>query len=212
VKRLVVLISGRGSNMAALVRACRQRRWSATVEAVVASRADAPGLADARSAGLRTEVLDPREHAGRDAFDAALAERVDAFAPDLVLLAGFMRILGDAFTGRFGGRLVNIHPSLLPAFPGLHTHRRALQAGVLIHGATVHLVTPSLDHGPIIAQGAVPVLPGDDEERLGARVLRMEHRLYPTAVEWLVEGRVSVRDGQVGVDGIGARSLFDDRP
>jgi phosphoribosylglycinamide formyltransferase 1 len=209
-----VLISGRGSNLAALVRACNERRWPARIEAVVASRGDAPGLADARASGLRAEVVDPREHPERDAYDAALAARLEAFEPDLLLLAGFMRILGDDFTRRHAGRLVNIHPSLLPAFGGLHTHRRALQEGVRIHGATVHLVTPSLDHGPIIAQAAVPVLSQDDEASLAARVLRVEHRLYPMAVEWLVEDRVAVRDGRVSVEGVAddARLLFDGRP
>lgn len=200
--------------MAALARACVERRWPARIEAVIASRADAPGLADAGRAGLHAESLDPRDHPNRDAFDAALAARLDALEPDLVLLAGFMRILGDDFTRRFAGRLVNIHPSLLPAFPGLHTHRRALQDGVQIHGATVHLVTPSLDHGPIVAQAAVPVLAGDDEARLAARVLRIEHRLYPMAVEWLIEDRVSVHDGRATVAGVtaDARLLFDERP
>jgi phosphoribosylglycinamide formyltransferase 1 len=210
---LVVLISGRGSNLAALARSCIERRWAARIVAVVSNRSDAPGLAEARQAGLHAEALEHRSFADRGGFDAALAARLESFQPDLVLLAGFMRILGDDFTRRFDGRLVNIHPSLLPSFGGLHTHRRALAEGVCLHGATVHLVTPSLDHGPIIAQAAVPVLPGDDEQRLGARVLRIEHRLYPMAVQWLVEDRVTVRNGIVDVSGIepGARLLFDDR-
>jgi phosphoribosylglycinamide formyltransferase 1 len=214
VKKLAVLISGRGSNMLSLVDACRDRGWPARVELVLASRADAPGLGDAREAGIAADVVDHRDHDGRDAFDHALAARLDALSPDLVLLAGFMRILGDAFIRRFAGRLVNIHPSLLPAFPGLHTHRRALEEGVRVHGATVHFVTPSLDRGPIVAQAAVPVLPGDDEARLAARVLRAEHRLYPMAVQWLVEGRVTVRGGVADVEAIdGAERLFfDPRP
>jgi phosphoribosylglycinamide formyltransferase 1 len=210
---LVVLISGRGSNLAALARSCIERRWAARIVAVVSNRSDAPGLAEARQAGLHAEALEHRSFADRGGFDAALAARLESFQPDLVLLAGFMRILGDDFTRRFDGRLVNIHPSLLPSFGGLHTHRRALAEGVCLHGATVHLVTSSLDHGPIIAQAAVPVLPDDDEQRLGARVLRIEHRLYPMAVQWLVEDRVTVRNGIVDVSGIepGARLLFDDR-
>ena len=141
---------------------------------------------------------------GRAAFDAALAGRLDALGADLVVLAGFMRILTDDFVRRHEGRLVNIHPSLLPAFPGLDTHARALAAGVRVHGATVHLVTPALDHGPIVAQAAVPVYDGDDAQRLAARVLEAEHRLYPRALRWLVEDRVRVRDGRVEVDGVTA--------
>jgi phosphoribosylglycinamide formyltransferase 1 len=214
VKRLVVLISGRGSNMSALARACSERRWPARIEAVVASRADSPGLDCARRAGIHAEAIAPVDYPGREAFEAALADRLAAFDADLVLLAGFMRILGDDFVRRHQGRLVNIHPSLLPAYPGMHTHRRALHDGVRIHGATVHLVTPSLDHGPILAQAAVPVLSGDDEARLSARVLRVEHRLYPDVVEWMVQGRVSVRDGRVAIDGVAdeARLLFDPSP
>jgi phosphoribosylglycinamide formyltransferase-1 len=214
VKTLAILISGRGSNMLSLANACRDRGWPARLSLVLASRADAPGLDDAREVGIPTETLDPRDHGTRQAFDRALAERLEAAEADLVLLAGFMRVLGEEFTRRFAGRLVNIHPSLLPAFPGLKTHRRALEAGVRIHGATVHLVTPSLDHGPIIAQAAVPVLADDDEARLAARVLRAEHRLYPMAVEWLVQDRVRVRDGLAHVDGVdgAARLVFDPLP
>jgi phosphoribosylglycinamide formyltransferase 1 len=214
VKRLAVLISGRGSNMASIANACRERGWPARIELVLASRDDAPGLGDARALGLRCGCIDHRGHADRETFDRALADSLDAVEPDLVLLAGFMRILGDDFTRRYAGRLLNIHPSLLPAFPGLHTHRRALQEGVQVHGATVHYVTPSLDHGPIVAQAAVPVLPDDDEARLSARVLRAEHRLYPMAVEWIVRDRVALRGGRVGVDGLapGDRLLFDPNP
>lgn len=214
VKRLVVLISGRGTNMAAIADACRARGWAARIEAVIAARPDAPGLDDALQRGLETAVVDHLDHPDRESYDAALADRIDAYSPDLILLAGFMRILGDRFVQRFDGRLINIHPSLLPSFPGLHTHRRALEAGVRVHGATVHWVTQSLDHGPIIAQAAVPVLTDDDEARLAARVLRLEHRLYPLAVEWLIQGRVSVTDGQVAVQGIDgrARLLFDETP
>ncbi len=188
--------------MDSLATACRDEAWPATIAGVISSRAEAPGLATARRLGLPTEVIAPADHPGREAFDAALADRLDAFGADLVVLAGFMRILGDAFVTRFASRLVNIHPSLLPAFPGLDTHARALRAGVRLHGATVHLVTPTLDHGPILAQGAVPVRDDDDPPALAERVLRLEHRLYPAAVRWLVEDRVSLEGGRVRVRGV----------
>jgi phosphoribosylglycinamide formyltransferase-1 len=201
-KNIVVLVSGRGSNMEAIVRACASEGWPARVAAVVSNRADAEGLATARALGIATEVVDHRAHADREAFDAALAAAIDRHSPDLVALAGFMRILGRAFVARYAGRMVNVHPSLLPAFPGLHTHRRAIEAGCCVAGATVHYVTADLDHGPIVAQAAVPVLPGDDEAALSARVLAREHVLYPRALRWIVEGRVRV-DGQrvVQLDG-----------
>ena len=197
-KRIVILISGRGSNMQSLVQRCAAEGWPATVAAVIANRADAAGLAFAREHGVATAVVDHRAHASREAFDAALAEAVDGFAPDLVVLAGFMRILGPAFVQRYAGRLLNIHPSLLPAFPGLHTHRRAIAAGCKCAGATVHFVTTELDHGPIVVQSVVPVLDGDDEEALAARVLATEHVIYPLAVRWFVEGRLALdADGRV---------------
>jgi phosphoribosylglycinamide formyltransferase 1 len=196
-KRIVILVSGRGSNMQAIVRACQSEQWQAQVVGVLSNRPDAEGLAWAQAAGLPTLALDHRAYAGRDAFDAALAEAIDAWAPDLVVLAGFMRILGDAFVQRFAGRLVNVHPSLLPAFTGLHTHQRAIAAGCKLAGATVHFVTPALDHGPIIAQAAVPVLPGDTPESLSARVLEAEHVIYPRAVRWFVEGQLAVEQGVV---------------
>lgn len=202
VKKLAILISGRGSNMASLARACEAGRCPARVVAVIASRVNAPGVALARELGLPVEVVPHAAHAEREAFDVALAQRLDALQADLVALAGFMRILGDGFVRRFEGRLVNIHPSLLPSFPGLDTHARALAAGVRVHGATVHLVTPTLDHGPILAQAAVPVRSGDDAASLGARVLRAEHRLYPAAVQWMLEDRVRVSDGRVTVEGV----------
>jgi phosphoribosylglycinamide formyltransferase-1 len=202
VKSLAILISGQGSNMASLARACVEERWPARVGAVIANRAEAAGLAVARELGLRAEALPHTAFDDREAFDVALAGRLDALGADLVVLAGFMRILGDAFVRRFEGRLVNIHPSLLPSFPGLHTHARALATGVRVHGATVHLVTPTLDHGPILAQAAVPVCDDDDPARLAARVLRAEHRVYPMAVRWLVEGRVRVRGARADVDGV----------
>ena len=196
-KRIVILISGRGSNMQAIARCCAEQSWPARVAAVVADRADAPGLAWAGSQGIATAVVERRGHTSREAFDAELMRVVDGWAPDLVALAGFMRILGPAFVRHYEGRLLNIHPSLLPAFPGLHTHRRALQAGCKAAGATVHFVTPELDHGPIVMQGVVPVRPGDDEAALAARVLATEHAIYPLAVRWFVEGRLRLHDGLV---------------
>jgi phosphoribosylglycinamide formyltransferase-1 len=187
-QRIVVLISGRGSNMQAIVRARDAEDWPARIAGVVSNRPDAAGLAFARDHGIPCAVVDHRACASRDAFDEALAQAVDAFGPDLVVLAGFMRILGTAFVARYAGRLLNIHPSLLPAFPGLHTHRRALEAGCKVAGATVHFVTPALDHGPIVLQAVVPVLPADDESTLAARVLEREHVIYPRAVRWFVEG------------------------
>jgi len=196
-KRIVILISGRGSNMEAIVQACAAQRWNAHVAAVLSNRADAAGLAFAAAHGIATAVVDHRAYADRDGFDAALAEAVDAHRPDLVLLAGFMRILTPAFVQRYAGRLMNIHPSLLPAFTGLHTHRRAIAAGCKASGATVHFVTPDLDHGPIVAQAVVPVLPDDSEDSLAARVLVREHVLYPLAVRWFVEDRLQVEGGIV---------------
>jgi len=196
-KNIVILISGRGSNMEAIVRACAGERWDARIAAVVSNRADAAGLAFAREHGIATEVVDHRAFASRDAFDDALAERIERHGADVVALAGFMRILGAGFVRRFDGRLVNIHPSLLPAFPGLETHRRAIEAGCKASGASVHFVTAELDHGPIIAQAVVPVLADDDEAALSARVLAQEHRLYPRAIAWLVEDRLERRDGIV---------------
>ncbi|MDE2083033.1 MAG: phosphoribosylglycinamide formyltransferase [Burkholderiales bacterium] len=196
-KRIVILISGRGSNMQAIVECCAEQGWPAQVVAVVANRADAPGLAYAAGRGIATAVVDHRAHAGREAFDAELRRVVDGHAPDLVVLAGFMRILGPAFVRHYEARLLNIHPSLLPAFAGLHTHRRALQAGCKAVGATVHFVTPELDHGPIVMQSVVPVRPDDDEPALAARVLATEHAIYPLAVRWFVEGRLRLQDGRV---------------
>jgi len=192
-KRIVVLISGRGSNMEAIVHASRAEAWSARVEAVVSNRPDAAGLAWAQREGIETAVLDHRAYAQRAQFDEALGVLVDRWQPDAVALAGFMRILGPAFVRRHEGRLLNIHPSLMPAFTGLHTHRRALEAGCKVAGATVHFVTSELDVGPIIAQAIVPVLPGDDEAMLAARVLVQEHAMYPRAVRWLVDGELVVQ-------------------
>lgn len=196
-KRIVILISGRGSNMQAMVQRCKEQQWPAQVVAVIANRPDAAGLDFARSHAIATAVVDHKAHASRDDFEHALASAVDAHKPDLLLLAGFMRILGAAFVRRYEGRMLNIHPSLLPAFPGLHTHRRALAAGCQLVGATVHFVTPELDHGPIVMQSGVPVLPGDNEEALSARVLATEHVIYPMAVRWFVEGKLRVEQGRV---------------
>ena len=200
-KSIVILISGRGSNMLALLDAVASGELPVRVAGVIANRPQAEGIQLAAARGIPTAIVDHRQFADRDTFDIALADRIDAFAPDLVVLAGFMRILTDAFVTRFTGRLINIHPSLLPAYPGLHTHQRALEDGVRVHGCTVHFVTPALDHGPIIIQAAVPVLDGDDEATLARRVLAEEHRVYPLAVQWFVEGRLSIRDGRVQVAG-----------
>ena len=199
-KSIVILISGRGSNMVALLAAVAAGTLPLRIAAVIANRGDAQGLATAAAAGVATRVVDHRAYSGRDTFDAALAETIDGFAPDLVVLAGFMRILSDAFVGHYSGRLINIHPSLLPAFPGLHTHQRALDEGVRVHGCTVHFVTPALDHGPIVVQAAVPVVDGDDAASLAARVLVQEHLIYPQALRWFAAGRLRLVDGRVRVD------------
>lgn len=189
-RSIVILISGRGSNMEAIVRAAQAERWPARIAAVISNRSDASGLEFAASHGIATAVIANRDYPTRDQFDAALREQIDTFAPDLVVLAGFMRILTAPFVEHYQGRMLNIHPSLLPSFPGLATHRQALAAGVKLHGATVHFVTPDLDHGPIVAQAAVPVLQEDSEETLAARVLEQEHVIYPRAVRWFIDGRL----------------------
>lgn len=201
-KGMVILISGRGSNMQAMVEA------GLPVAAVISNRADAAGLKYAEGRGIATAVVAHRDYATRDAFDAALAQAIDGFRPDLVALAGFMRILTDSFVLRYQGRMLNIHPSLLPAFPGLDTHARALAAGVKLHGCTVHFVTAELDHGPIIIQAAVPVLPRDDEARLAARVLAQEHRIYPRAARWFLEGNLVIERGMVRVKGDHPQQLY----
>jgi phosphoribosylglycinamide formyltransferase 1 len=185
-KNIVILISGGGSNMAAIVRTAQQQDWEGRhgvrVAAVLSNRESAQGLEFARSQGIATQAIDHRTHATRESFDAALAAAIDVHEPALVVLAGFMRILTEGFVAHYAGRLVNIHPSLLPAFPGLHTHQRAIDAGCKVAGATVHQVTADLDAGPIVAQGVVPVLPGDTAQALAARVLAQEHAIYPPAV------------------------------
>jgi phosphoribosylglycinamide formyltransferase-1 len=202
---LVILISGRGSNMRSLVEAAAAGALDCDIAGVISNRSDAAGLEWAAGRGLATRVVDHRGFEDRRGFDAAIAAAVDDLAgtdrAPWVALAGFMRILGDAFVDRHAARLVNIHPSLLPLYPGLHTHRQALADGALLHGATVHLVTPRLDHGPIVAQAVVPVLAGDSEAVLADRVLTMEHRLYPMALQWLMTSRVSLTAGRVLLDG-----------
>lgn len=190
---VVVLISGRGSNLQAILDA------GIPVAAVISNRAGASGLALAAHRGIATAVVEHRRYATREAFDAALAAEIDRHSPRLVALAGFMRVLTPGFVARYTGRLVNIHPSLLPEFPGLDTHARALAAGAMRHGCTVHFVTEQLDRGPVIAQAAVPVLPGDSAQVLAARVLEEEHRLYPRAIRWFLEGRLEVEGGKVRV-------------
>ncbi len=197
-KNIVILISGRGSNMEAIVHACAQEKWGARIAAVVSNKASAGGLAFAASHGIATEVVNHKQFDSREAFDTELARVIDQHQPDLVVLAGFMRILTEGFVRHYEGRLLNIHPSLLPAFPGLHTHERAIEAGCKLAGATVHLVTPELDHGPIVIQAAVPVRADDTGDALAARVLRQEHQIYPRAVRWFVEDRLTVSaDGRV---------------
>ena len=196
-KRIVILISGRGSNMEAIVERCAEQRWPARVVAVVSNRPGAGGLQFAAMQGIATAVVDHKTFAQREDFDAELARVIDGFTPDLVVLAGFMRILGSTFVQRYAGRFLNIHPSLLPAFPGLHTHQRALDAGCKAVGATVHLVTAELDHGPIVMQSVVPVRAGDDASSLAARVLATEHVIYPQSVRWFVDGQLKVENGQV---------------
>ncbi len=199
-KSIVILISGRGSNLQALLGA----RLPCRIAAVISNRADATGLELAKQRGIATAVISHRDHPDRESFDAALATEIDRHQADLVVLAGFMRILTAGFVHRYAGRLINIHPSLLPAYPGIDTHERALQDGVKIHGCTVHFVTDELDHGPIIIQAAVPVLDGDTPETLAARVLREEHRIYPQAVRWFCLGQVWLDgQGRVATDRLG---------
>ena len=196
-KSIVILISGRGSNMQALIEANLPGR----IAAVISNKPGADGLKIAKRHGVETWVVDQRTYPDRATFDAALVEKIDSYRPDLVVLAGFMRILGDSFVDHYHGRLMNVHPSLLPAFPGLDTHARALQEGVKIHGCTVHFVTPQVDHGPIIIQAAVPVLPNDTTGTLAARVLQQEHRIYPEAIRWFLEDRLRLSHDRAVVNG-----------
>lgn len=194
---IVILISGRGSNMEAIVNAAKNEAWPAKIAAVISNRPEAGGLDFARSHGIETAVLDHRAYKDRASFDAQLVKLIDSFKPDLVVLAGFMRILTGDFVRHYEGRLLNIHPSLLPLFPGLHTHEQALEAGVAEHGATVHFVTEALDHGPMVIQASVPVLPGDTPDTLAKRVLKQEHVIYPRAVRWFIDNRLSISDNRV---------------
>lgn len=199
--RCVVLISGRGSNLSAILQAAQAPDYPAMIAGVVSNKADAPGLQLARDAGIPVAVVPNADYPDRTSYDQALQAAVDAYAPDLVVLAGFMRILTPEFVAHYAGRMINIHPSLLPSFTGLHTHQRALDAGARLHGCTVHFVTAALDHGPIVAQAAVPVHDDDNAATLAARVLTVEHQLYPLAVRWFAEGRLRIAGQRVLMDG-----------
>ncbi|MBP0443470.1 phosphoribosylglycinamide formyltransferase [Roseomonas sp. SSH11] len=200
-RRVAVLISGRGSNLGALIAAARHPDYPAELALVLSNKADAAGLERAREAGIPTAVVESRPF-GKDraGFEAAMQARLDEAGIGLIALAGFMRVLTEGFVSAWAGRMLNIHPSLLPAFPGLDTHARALAAGVRLHGCTVHFVTPGVDEGPVIAQAAVPVLPGDDEAALAGRVLGQEHRLYPAALAWVASGAARLEGGRVALD------------
>jgi phosphoribosylglycinamide formyltransferase-1 len=211
-KNILCLISGRGSNLQAILATERAEQWpqryGARMAAVISNRADARGLEIARAHGVATQVLEHGAYASRREFDAALAACIDAHDPVLVVLAGFMRVLTPELAARYHGRMINIHPSLLPAFTGLNTHARALAAGVRVHGTTVHYVSGELDAGPIIAQAALAVAPGESEESLAARVLSLEHRLLPRCICWILEGRVRLHEGRVAADGLGPAQLL----
>jgi len=198
---IVVLISGRGSNLKSIIEAVQSNEIPEKISCVISNREAAGGLQYARDAGIPVEVVNDRDFPSRDAFDAELVSRIDQYHPKLVVLAGFMRILGEDFVRHYLGRMINIHPALLPEYPGLHTHERALRDGVDRHGATVHFVTPEVDSGPIIIQRAVQVMPDDTPEKLAARVLEQEHVIYPKAVRWFVEGRLSIHGNEVLLDG-----------
>ncbi|MFZ6760540.1 phosphoribosylglycinamide formyltransferase [Undibacterium sp. Ji50W] len=198
-KKIVILISGRGSNMQAIVETAAKQQWPAQIAAVISNRADAGGLDYAASRGIPTTVVVSKQFPSREAFDAALKAKIDEFAPDLVVLAGFMRILTAGFVEHYAGRMLNIHPSLLPSFIGLATHQQAIDAGVKLHGVTVHFVTAELDHGPIVAQAAVPVLYDDTEDSLSHRVLEQEHQIYPRAVLQFVEGKLRIEGNRVRI-------------
>jgi phosphoribosylglycinamide formyltransferase-1 len=198
-RNIVILISGRGSNMQAIVRAAQAEKWPAKIAAVISNKADAEGLAYAAAQGIPTAVVSNKAYSSREAFDQALQATIDGYSPDLVVLAGFMRILTPPFVAHYEGRMMNIHPSLLPSFPGLATHGQALRAGVKVHGATVHFVTADLDHGPIVAQAVVPVHADDTEDTLSSRILEQEHIIYPRSVRWFIEGRLSIHNGLVQI-------------
>ena len=195
-KNIVILISGRGSNMEAIVRAAQAERWPAKIVSIISNRADAAGLSFAAENGIPTAVVANKDYPSREAFDTVLQATIDRFSPDLVVLAGFMRILTAPFVVHYAGRMLNIHPSLLPLFPGLATHRQALDAGVSEHGVTVHFVTAELDHGPAVMQASIPVLPGDTEDTLAERLLVQEHIIYPRAIRMFIEGKLSMTQDQ----------------
>jgi len=199
---VVVLISGSGSNLQAFIDAQKAGTLPISIQAVISNKAEAGGLTRARNAGIETAVLSHRDYASREDYDRQLIAVIDRYRPALVILAGFMRILSDAFVSHYEGRLINIHPSLLPDFKGLHTHERAIAAGVQAHGCSVHFVIPELDAGPVIVQARVPILPGDTPASLAARVQTQEHRIYPLAVKWIAQGRVEMRDGGLYKDGV----------
>ncbi|MBW9402363.1 phosphoribosylglycinamide formyltransferase [Leclercia sp. EC_58] len=200
-KNIVVLISGNGSNLQAIIDACKQKKINGTLRAVFSNKADAYGLERARDAGIAAHALSAAQFASREAFDRELVQEIDAYAPDVVVLAGYMRILSPAFVAHYAGRLLNIHPSLLPKYPGLNTHRQVLDNGDLEHGTSVHFVTDELDGGPVILQAKVPVFAGDSEEDVTARVQAQEHAIYPLVVSWFVDGRLEMRDGAAWLDG-----------
>ncbi|HBI11201.1 MAG TPA: phosphoribosylglycinamide formyltransferase [Franconibacter pulveris] len=201
-KNIVVLISGNGSNLQAIIDACETKRINGAIKAVFSNKADAFGLERAREAGIPAHALTAAQFASREAFDRELMQEIDAYAPDLVVLAGYMRILSPDFVAHYQGRLINIHPSLLPKYPGLHTHRQVLENGDEEHGTSVHFVTDELDGGPVILQAKVPVFPGDTEEEITARVQHQEHAIYPLVISWYVDGRLAMRDGAAWLDGL----------
>ncbi len=200
-KNIVVLISGNGSNLQAIIDACKQKKINGTLRAVFSNKADAFGLERAREAGIAAHALSASQFASREAFDRELVQEIDAYAPDVVVLAGYMRILSPAFVAHYAGRLLNIHPSLLPKYPGLNTHRQVLENGDAEHGTSVHFVTDELDGGPVILQAKVPVFEGDSEEDVTTRVQAQEHAIYPLVVSWFVDGRLAMRDGTAWLDG-----------
>lgn len=201
-KNIVVLISGNGSNLQAIIDACAQQRINGVLRAVFSNKAEAYGLERAREAGIPAHALTVGQFASREAFDRALMQEIDAYAPDVVVLAGYMRILSPAFVAHYAGRLLNIHPSLLPKYPGLHTHRQVLENGDEEHGTSVHFVTDELDGGPVILQAKVPVFDGDTEDDITERVQSQEHAIYPLVVSWFVDGRLAMRDGAAWLDGV----------
>ncbi len=201
-KNIVVLISGNGSNLQAIIDACKQKKINGTIRAVFSNKADAFGLERAREANIPAHALLASQFASREAFDRELMQEIDAYAPDIVVLAGYMRILSPDFVAHYAGRLINIHPSLLPKYPGLHTHRQVLENGDEVHGTTVHFVTDELDGGPVILQAQVPVFEGDTEEDVTARVQTQEHAIYPLVVSWFVDGRLAMQENKAWLDGI----------